>query len=160
MFTLLFWTGAILFILGVVSKLYKIKKKDRLGLSESVVVGGAVLMLLGGISQVIIWQNNLDWDWLNLFNLLGITEQNASQIQVLVTIVAGLVALGAMFLIIHQLTITERSLRQAARASLDVVRTEHNWKLFEYEVDPGLPELPSQKDDKEYWKWRMVHLDP
>ncbi len=54
---------------------------------------------------------------------------------------------------------TKRSLSQAARASLDVVRTEHNWKLFEYEVDPGLPGLPSLAKDKEYWKWRMTHLD-
>jgi hypothetical protein len=50
-------------------------------------------------------------------------------------------------------------LRQAARASLDVVRTEHNWKLFEHEANPGLPGLPSMVGNKEYWKWRLVHLD-
>lgn len=54
---------------------------------------------------------------------------------------------------------TKKSLSQAARASLDVVMLEHNWKLFEYKVDPGLPELPSLAGNKDYWKWRMVHLD-
>lgn len=54
---------------------------------------------------------------------------------------------------------TKRSQSQAVRASLDIVILEHNWKLFEYKVDPGLPELPSLAGNKDYWKWRMVHLD-
>ena len=54
---------------------------------------------------------------------------------------------------------TKKSLSQAARASMDGVMIEHNWKLFENETDPGLPGLPSMSTNKEYWRWRMVHLD-
>lgn len=53
---------------------------------------------------------------------------------------------------------TRKSLYQAARARRDLVRSEHNWKLYEHKINPGLPGLPDPSENEEYWKWRIVHL--
>jgi len=55
---------------------------------------------------------------------------------------------------------TLRQATQLTRANLEMACREHNWKLLECQVNPGLPDLPPNDDaNKEYWKWRIVHLD-
>ena len=54
---------------------------------------------------------------------------------------------------------TIKLLNQAARAHLDATRSTHNWQMFANEVEPGLPGLPTIGENREYWKYRMVHLD-
>ena len=55
---------------------------------------------------------------------------------------------------------TLRQTTQLTRANLEMACREHNWKLLELQVDPGLPGLPPNDEaHKEYWKWRIVHLD-
>ena len=153
MLLLLFIIGYVLLVIAIVASAVKALKLKRWRWQE--IVGFIGLVLIAVV--VIIFLARVGW--IGVLKWLGITESNANLVQALATIFAGLVALGGVVSIVWQLKIAERSLRQAARASLDVVRTEHNWKLFEYKVDPGLPGLPSWAGNEEYWKWRIVHLD-
>ena len=57
---------------------------------------------------------------------------------------------------------TLRQTTQLTRANLEMACREHNWKMLELQVNPGLPDLPPNDEEdkhKEYWKWRIVHLD-
>jgi hypothetical protein len=150
---LLLVIGYLLLAVGVVALIVTAKRWRKLDLWQTVVISGFVVTTVGGIARL------TQLDWTDLSSWVGITQSNANQVQVLATIFAGLVALVGIFFIVRQLKITERGLRQAARANLDIARTEHNWKLLEYKVDPGLPGLPSWPENEEYWKWRIVHLD-
>ena len=152
MIEILIGIGCVLLAIGVIPLVVKAVKRREL-LYPIFAACGLVMIIAGGI----VWLIQAE---------VGITQSNASQVQASVAIAATVVAAGGIFFIARQLVIAtrqlgiaDRSLRQAARASLDAVRTQHNWELFEHEVDPGLPELPSPAANKEYWKWRMAHLD-
>lgn len=72
----------------------------------------------------------------------------------------GLIAtLFLLIAVLCTLVITQRGLRHATNASTNAFILQHDWSLFEKKVDPGLPGLPRMKDDDEYWRWRMIHLD-
>ena len=156
MFMLLLFIGYLLAVVGIVALVVRAIKWGRFPLWETVAImlGAIIVAVIHGLTIA-----GIERKWTDLLSLLEITKYNANQVQALATIFAGLIALVGIFLIVRQLKITERGLRQAARASLDMVRTEHNWKLFKHKVDPGLPGLPSRVLNEEYWRWRFVHLD-
>ena len=144
--------GCILFLIGIIPLLVRTKRCKGLQCWDiSFIVCGFVVIIV----SVALWLTGVDWE--DLASWVGVNNANGAQ--VLATLFAGLVALVGIILVVRQLKMAERSLRLAARASLDEVRTRHNWELFQHRIVPGLPGLPPREGNEEYWNWRMVHLD-